>query len=186
MYWFSIALGGMSNRIIKWVLLHQRLFTFTNTDLVFPRTSFLEGTKGHFTKLRDSNQLLLGLFSIIAFLIFYHDWIVIFICENKAAASNMEPSGHALAFQDALTTLLAIFNNQMLLELRIKLRIPLHFVCSDSSDTMILSSICLFINSFLLFLVHLCYWAPLWLIIIKERLSKHFDIKVFFRSIFLK
>ena len=184
MYRFSITLGGMSNRIIKRVLLHQRLFTFTNPDLVLPRTSVLEGTKSHFTKLRDSNQLLLGLLSIKMFFIFYHDWIAaIFLCENEGAASNM---GHALAFQDALTTLLTIFNNQMLLELRIKLRISLHFIsCSDSSHTMILSSICIFINSFLLLLVHLCYWAPLRLIIIKERLSEHFDIKVFIRSIFL-
>lgn len=109
-----------------------------------------------------------------------------FLLENKRITSN---KGH-LTFKNTLTILFAVFNDQKLLKLKINLVFFFEISVgnSDSSHAIILSTVSFPIDPFLLFLVHLrCYWAPLWVIITTERLSKNFDIKkVFIRTIFLK
>ena len=120
---------------------------------------------------------------MIIIFVFYHDGITaLLLLKDELVASN---KGH-LAFENALTILFAVFNDQKLLKLQIKFGISV--VHDDSSNTIILSAIDFSVNSCLLFLVHLSsYRAPLWIVITKERLSKHFDIEeVFIRTIFLK
>ena len=115
---------------------------------------------------------------VIAILVLYHDWVATFISKYEGVAADQRH----LCLKDRLTVLLAVFDDQKLLELQIELGVP---VVSDSGDAMVLSIIDLPVVASLLSLIHLRNTrTPLGYTVAAERLPEHFHVgKVFIRAI---